>query len=90
MSYYKYFVFIANKLCQDILSSCLESCYLGERAKNIKFIFRKFFVNFELLKKSSQIKAIKVHYFVPSRNKILNKFFLSISASVYFGKGPKL
>ena len=47
-------------------------------------------VNFRLLKKSSQIKAIKVHYFIPYRNKILNKFFLSICASVHFGKGSKL
>ena len=47
-------------------------------------------VNFRLLKKSSQIKAIKVHYFVPCRNKIPNKFFLSICASVDFGKGSKL
>lgn len=48
------------------------------------------FVNFRLLKKSSQIKAIEIHYFVPCCNKILNKFFLGIIASVHLGKGPKL
>ena len=47
-------------------------------------------VNFGSRKKSGYIKAIEIHYFVPCRNKIFNKFFLSICASIYFGKGSKL
>jgi len=34
--------------------------------------------NLVSFKKSSSIKAIKVHYFVPGSNKISNEFFLRI------------
>ena len=39
--------------------------------------------------KLSDIEAVEVHHLVPSRDKVVNEFFLRVRASVDFSQGAK-
>src|SRR5258706_14117073 len=39
---------------------------------------------------SGDVKAIQVHYLVPRRDKVMDKFRLRVRTSIHLGKGPEL
>ena len=39
---------------------------------------------------SGQVEAVKVHYLIPSRDKVLQELLLGVLASVYFRQSPQL